>query len=80
MRAVRMACLCGFLLAGCAADNGLPKGVESAFVSEHPYAKIDDYKKQSDQNGNDQYVITYAHPDGTKATALYGGSGEAESY
>jgi uncharacterized protein YcfL len=80
MRLISIVSLAGLLLAGCSSSDNLPLGVQAAFVAEHPYSTIDDFKKQNDEQGNDQYLVNYSHFDGTKAVALYGSSGEAQSY
>jgi hypothetical protein len=62
-------------------DNSgdLPLAVQSAFMAEYPYAKIDQTQHGKDPSGNELYVISYSNPDGTKATAFYGPSGEAKA-
>jgi hypothetical protein len=74
------------LAAGCASNSGnksseidesqIPKAVQAAFDSEHPYAKIDHPKTYSDSNGITVYEIPYTRPDGTSGKARYGSTGE----
>lgn len=79
------AALC--LLAGCATNSSgqkssdisesqVPKPVQAAFYSEHPYAQMNHPKTYSDCNGNTVFEIPYSRTDGTTGTAKYGSMGE----
>jgi hypothetical protein len=85
MRWMTLAILAGLLTAGCASDDhpdstaDLPRAVQAAFAAEHPYAKIDQVNHDKDSNGNEEYVIAYSNPDGAKASAIFGPSGESRA-
>jgi len=57
-------------------DSQVPKAVEAAFDSEHPYAVMNHPKTYSDCDGKTVYEIPYTRPDGTTGTARYGPMGE----
>ena len=66
----------GLLLAGCSAtgtsaDGKTTQAVVAAFLSEHPYSKMDDAKEQQAKDGSEQYVLAYTRADGTKGQAVY---------
>jgi hypothetical protein len=76
-----------FLAAGCAnnssaqkssqiSNDQVPKPVQAAFYSEHPYAEMNHPKTYTDSNGNTVYEIPYTRSDGTNGTARYGSMGE----
>lgn len=75
------------LAAGCATNSSggksseisesqVPKAVQAAFISEHPYAEMNHPKTYSDCDGNTVYEIPYTRPDGSTGTAKYGSMGE----
>jgi hypothetical protein len=75
------------LAAGCAtsssggksseiSESQVPRAVQAAFVSEHPYAEMNHPKTYSDCNGNTVYEIPYTRNDGSTGTAKYGSMGE----
>jgi hypothetical protein len=54
----------------------VPKEVQAAFDSEHPYAQMNHPKTYSDCNGDTVYEIPYTRQDGSTGTAKYGSMGE----
>ena len=72
------------VLVGCASDNSsqkvqpneIPAAVQAAFDSEHPYAKMNNPTKVSNEDGSTSFKIPYTRPDGTTGTATYAQMGE----
>lgn len=76
------------LAAGCSSSSGgssegiepkeVPAAVQAAFDTEHPYAQMNNPKKETDSDGSVSYEIPYTRPDGTKGTATYAQTGELQ--